>query len=295
MLQANFQGYAPTVTVEAPALVMNIGDKWDRSVMRVNQQAWVIRKNIRRNITRHIPQLMGYQEQPNQHIAIVGGGWSLKDPEVFEELRQLYFDGVKIVAINGAGKWLMERNIRPGTLICMDSRPVNVEFVKEPIPGCRYLLSSQCDPSMFDACEDRDVTIFHLHSENELAINKRLDSHYNGRWQKVPTAGTAGIVAPLIGRILGFRFQHLFGIDSCYAPDGAHHAYEQSWNDGEGSVPFQASSGRVFKCSAWQASQAQTFVEMISIYGDQINITVHGDGLIAHLLETAATSTDKKE
>jgi len=301
VLQASFVGYPPIVTIEEPALVMNAGDKWDRSVMRVNQSHWIIRKNIRHNIRRHIPQLAPCNPQPRTHIAIVGGGWSLNDPKTFEELRQLYFDGVKLVALNGAGRWLMERNMRPSIQICMDSRPQNVAFLEEPIPGCRYILSSQCDPAMFDICEDRDVTMFHLFTEDEEGarrpdpINRRLDAYYNGRWTKIPTAGTAGIVAPILCRALGFEFQHLFGVDSCYAPTGEHHAYSQSWNDGEGAVNFETSDGRVFKCSAWQASQAQTFIDMIHVYGNQIQISVHGAGLIAHLIETASTLVIPKE
>lgn len=304
MLEAVSQGYPPIVTVEEPALVMYPGDKWDRSVMRVNQSHWIIRKNIRQNIQRQLPQFTNFPAQPFQHIAIVGGGWSLKDPAVFEELRQLYFDGVKLVALNGAGKWLMERNMRPSVQICMDSRPQNVEFLREPIPQCRYLLASQCDPEMFDICEDRDVMIFHLWTEEQKdsrrpdPINKRLDSYYNGRWAKVPTAGTCGIVAPIMCRMLGFEFQHLFGVDSCNAPDGTHHAYPQSWNDNDGGVTFSTSDGRVFNCNAWQASQAQTFMDMIATFGNQIQISVHGDGLIAHLIKTAATiavQTETKE
>jgi len=298
MLNANSIGYAPIIShgkAEEPALIMNAGDRWDKTVMRVNQNAWRIRANIRNNIRRQIPQLAPHNPQPRQHIAIVGGGWSLNSPDVYEELRQLYFDGVKLVALNGAANWLIERNLRPSMHICMDSRPENVEFVRKEIPHCRYMLASQCDPSMFDACEDRDVTIFHLYTEDAPdarrpdPVNRRLDAYYRENWVKVPTAGTSGIVAPLICRILGFEFQHLFGVDSCYAPDGeSHHAYPQSMNDGEGAVNFVTSDGRVFKCSAWQASQAQTFIEMLSVYSRQMNISVHGDGLIAHLLKTAS-------
>ncbi len=304
MLQAASRGYAPTLSmgkVEEPALIMHIGDAWDKSVMRVNQSAWIIAKNIRHNITRQFPQFTAYDAQPYQHIAIVGGGWSLNDPKVYEELRQLYFEGTKLVALNGAGKWLMERNMRPSMMICMDSRPQNIEFLRDPIPNCKYLIASQCDPSMFDICEDRDTTIFHLYCDaddeekHSATINAHLDNFYNKRWTKVPTAGTAGICAPMMCRMLGFEFQHLFGIDSCYAPTGEHHAYPQSWNDDEGAVLFEASDGRVFRASAWQASQAQTFVEMISVHGNQIQMSVHGDGLIAHLLKIAATKSTLQE
>jgi hypothetical protein len=285
------RGYAPTISVEeAPELVMNVGDKWDRSVMRINQSEEVVLRNMRDNIARQLPQLTFMEGQPSQHLAIVGGGWSLNDPKVFQELREVYFEGAKLVALNGAGNWLMERNMRPSLQFVLDSRPENIEFIREPIPNCRYLLASQCDPSLFELCKDRDTTIFHLWNgaDETYPVHKVLDEYYNKRWTHVPTAGTVGIVAPMALRILGFSFFHLFGIDSCYAPDKVtHHAYPQALNDSEGSVPFE-SNGRVFNCSAWQASQAQTFIEMVGVYGDTMQFSVHGDGLIAHMLTEAA-------
>jgi hypothetical protein len=96
----------------------------------------------------------------------------------------------------------------------------------------------------------------------------------------------------MLCRILGFEFQHIFGVDSCYAPTGEHHAYPQALNDDEGSGTFKTSDGRVFRCSAWQASQAQTFMEMVQVYHKEIQISVHGDGLIAHLLTLASNTQE---
>lgn len=308
-----FQGYAPGVALapmDRPAakplreFTLVKGDKWDKSVMRINQHAWMIRRNIRRNIRLQLPQLAPYPPQPRERVCIVGGGWSLGVLEVFEELRQLYFSGAKLVALNGAADWLMKRNMRPSLHIVLDSRPENVEFVRTAIPKCRYMLASQCDPGLFDLCEDRDVTIFHLHNgvEKEPArradpINRRLDSYYMGRWTKLPTAGTVGVVALMLCRTIGFQFQHLFGIDSCYAPDGVtHHAYPQALNDSEGSAEFITAGERIFRCSAWQASQAQNMVDMIaSDWGQHLQLSVHGDGLIAHMLHEAAMQAETKE
>jgi len=258
--------------------------RWDSSVMKLNVETQVILDNISANILKQVPQHMPYGESP-QHYALVGGGWSLED--TFEELRDLYFGGVKLIALNGAGSWLMERNLKPSMQIVMDARPQNLTFVEKPIPGCRYFLASQTHPSLFDACEGRDVRIFHVISSLAEEERKILDEFYDKRWIQIPGAGTIGVVGIMLCRTLGFKFQHLFGFDSCYAPDGRHHAYAQKMNEGEGSAYFWC-AGRRFKCAAWQASQADNFLKVIKHHGDVLQLEIHGDGLLAHILKTGA-------
>jgi hypothetical protein len=303
--EVGINGYAPTMTI-GPAKTYDIGelpervgvleyksgDVFDKDVMRVNTKHWKLQANVRNNIKRFVPQMASHV--PNeQRVCIVGGGWSINRPEVMQELRDLYFDGAKIVALNGAANWLVERNIRPSMHIVMDARPCNTEFVKEPIKGCKYFLASQVDPGLFDLCEDRDTYIFHVHApDEEDAMSRRLDAHYMGRWTRVPPAGSVGIVGPILCRMLGFYKQDLFGIDSCCDPTtAAHHGYSQPWNDSETVADF-VSMGKRFKCTATMAAQAQTFIEMIAAFGQEIQMTVHGDGLIHHMVETALRESD---
>src|SRR5262245_55877767 len=92
-------------------LAMRPGQKWDANVMQLNTEAVQLQRNIRHSIRRHLPQVSIHPESP-QVIALVGGGWSLED--TYDELRRLHFEeGVKLVALNGAAKWLAERNLRP--------------------------------------------------------------------------------------------------------------------------------------------------------------------------------------
>lgn len=256
---------------------------WDRSKMKLNVSHETIHRNIETNIRRHLPQLALHDESP-EHIALVGGGWSLD--QTFEELRALYFRGVKLVALNGAANWLMARNLRPSMHIIMDAKPENAAFVQAPIPHCKYFLASQCDPSVFDACEGRDVRVFHVISTDGEEEREVLDKYYNRRWHIVPGAGTVGMVGLMMCRMLGFRFQHLFGIDSCSEPEtGAHHAYDQPWNNDDGARWFWC-AGRKFLCSGMQASQVGNFVDIVSAHGDKLELKVHGPGILAHILET---------
>lgn len=273
--------YPPSVAVEP--LPEDLKTVWDPSVMKLNVPEEQVADHIAANIKRPLKQMAIYA--PNdQHIAIVGGGWSLE--ETLDELRDLYHaKGVKIVALNGAGRWLYERNLKPSMQIILDARPENAEFVREPIPGCQYFIASQAHPDVFEAVAGRDVTIFHVVAEEDAETKAVLDEHYLGRWSQVPTAGTVGMVAIMMCRLLGFRFQHMFGVDSCYAPDGRHHSFAQPINDGEGAADFEY-AGKTFLCSAWQASQALTFVNLIKAWGSQVQLQIHGEGLLAFIIKS---------
>ena len=289
--EAGLVGYAPAMQI-IPGKPPPEDEKelWDASVMRVNVERERIVENIRHSITLQLPQLRPHAESPN-HIAIVGGGWSLD--ETYHDLRALYHDGVKLVALNGSAKWLMERNLRPSVHIMLDARPGNIAFVTEAVPHCQYFLASQCAPELFAAVADRNVTIFQAVPKEGDIETQLLDGYYGeGRWIRVPTAGTVGVTSLMVMRLLGFRYQHLFGLDSCFSPEGKHHAYAQAMNDRDGSGIFEI-AGRRFRCAAWQAAQAQNFMDMLSINGDHVQLAVYGDGMLAHILKTGATLMDE--
>lgn len=298
------QGYVVGLEVRPPAMppiemetanghiAIPAGEKWDASVMRVNTSHEAILGNIKSSIRRQLPVLYPHQDNP-QHIAIVGGGWSLED--TYEELRQLYFDGVKIIALNGSAKWLMERNLRPAMHVMLDARPENVDFVRDSIPHCKHFFASQCAPAVFDITEGRDVYLFHAIAEESKEEIDVLNEFYDSRWLRIPPAGTVGIVSILLMRYLGYRYQHLFGLDSCFSPrDQRQHAYSQPLNENDGSAIFKI-AGREFECTPALASQAKNFMDVLQTNGEFLNLEVHGDGMLAHILKTGANKLDKME
>ena len=70
----------------------------------------------------------------------------------------------------------------------------------------------------------------------------------------------------------------------------AHHAFPQKENDDAHVVRVKASgSDKVYLCHPWMASQAQEFINTIKHFGNEFELIVYGDGLLAHLLECGAT------
>ncbi len=279
--------------IVATSLPEGVGEPVDMvEGCRVNTPDEQIIENVKSSIRRQLPQFIPQRERPGE-IAIVGGGWSLDD--TFDELRSLCWEkGAPILAVNGAGRWLLERNLRAGAQMVLDARPQNAEFIVD-IPGCKYMIASTCHPDVFEACKGKETYIFHPVSTGTDEEKAVLNGFYNGRWTHVIGGSTAGLRAITLARMTGYRFIHLFGIDSCFSPEGRNHAYEQAWNiEGSGRMYWalnkrgKDTKGREFRCSTWQASQAQNFRDFIAHNGKFFRLHIHGDGLLAYMLRTGA-------
>lgn len=255
--------------------------------------------NIRHSIALGYPQVRPQAPQPDR-VCIVGGGPSLIDTE--QELVELYFEGAKVVTLNGAYAWCLARNIRPSAQIVLDARASNARFVNPPIPQCRYLLASQCAPETWAAVAGRpDVWIWHAMGDDN-AHRALLDEYYRGMWAATPGGTTVAMRAVALLRMLGFMRMDLFGIDSCWF-GSQHHAFAQPENESDRRYTFDVhptghpEMARRFVCSSWHVAQFQDFLQMVRINGHQFLLNIHGDGLLAYALAASAdvTVTEIKE
>jgi hypothetical protein len=249
--------------------------------------------HIRHSIRLGYPQVKPQAPQPDR-VVLVGGGPSLLD--TFDELRALYYEGAKLVTVNGSYQWCLERNLRPSAQILLDARASNARFVEPAVPNCRYLLASQCHPDTWRAVEGRDVWIWHAVGP-DAEVEAAMNAYYAGRWMSIghgPVGGTTvGIRAIALLRTLGFLRFDLFGFDSCYL-GGLGHAYAQPENAHDRPYRFAAhpaghpEQARVFYCAPWQAKQLEDFLQMIRAKGSDFLLNVHGDGLLAFALRSSA-------
>jgi hypothetical protein len=168
----------------------------------------------------------------------------------------------------------------------VDARPFNARFTKPVIPACKYLISSQCDPSVLEGLPKELTYLWHTGADH---IRADLDEAYS-TWWLIPGGSTVMLRAIPLLRLLGFKRFHLFGFDSCLSGD-AHHAYAQPENDSETVIPVTV-GGRTFRCHAWQVAQAQEFIDLVKFLGEEIELEVYGDGLINHIVRTGAQLSD---
>jgi hypothetical protein len=247
--------------------------------------------NIRHSIRLGYPQI---RPQPAQHdrVCLVGGGPSLES--TFDELRDLYFAGAKVVTVNGSYQWCLDRNIRPSAHVVLDARPENARFVNPAIPQCKYLIASQCAPETWAQMAGRpDVWIWHAVAGDNAILKPELDAYYLGQWMPTPGGTTVIMRALLLLRAIGFLRFDLFGVDSCFM-GGKHHAYEQKENDVDKPHPFVVQPtghpelARTFMCAGWHVKQLECFLQSIRLHGDKFLMNVHGDGLLAYALACSA-------
>lgn len=242
-------------------------------------------ENVKSSIRRGLPQVQPH-ELSDQVIAIVGGGPSLKDS--IEDLKEKHKNGMKVVSLNGTHDYLIENGIRPSVHVQVDGREFNARFVENWQEKTKYIIASQCHPKVFDNLKDAEVYIFHCPSE--VVPQRILSEYYFGNYYQVPGGSTVMLRAIPLMRMLGFKKMEIYGFDSCIM-DARHHAYIQEEND-KGPVTTVTVNDKKFLCFAWMYSQAQDFIDMVKAVGDEFELIVHGDGLIAHILESSANDLE---
>jgi hypothetical protein len=280
-----------TTTTAENADRLKVIDGIDLSVGTINTSDERLLANIAHSIRLGYPQLRPQGAQM-ERVCLVGGGPSLDD--TFDELRDLYFAGAKVVTVNGSYKWCIDRNIRPSAHIVLDARPENARFVQPAIPQCKYLIASQCAPETWAAVEGRpDVWIWHAVAPDNPSARPVLDAFYLGQWMPTPGGTTVVMRALSILTAIGYRRYDLFGVDSCVM-GSKHHAYAQPENDSDRARPVvvhptgHADRSRTFMCSGWHLAQLQDLLQHIRINGDRFLLRVHGDGLLAFALQSSA-------
>lgn len=235
--------------------------------------------NLSINIRRGLPQVLTSKELKDP-IIVAGGGWSLKSH--FDKLQSLYWQGRKVVAMNGSARWLIERGVKPTAVIHADARLRNACFFADlNIPDCDYYIASHCAPEIFDLLQGRDIYLYHsIGSEAGTAI---LDEYYNKNWVLSHGGPTVGLNALVLARQLGYPYQHLFGFDSCLSSEGVNHPYPQAIDEEANNLEVVLND-KTFRCEGWHLKQANNFHKLMHEHGRHFSLRIYGDGLLAHVM-----------
>jgi len=279
-LQMGVNSEPPSVSVKKLVPVPEI-------ICSVNEDTEKIRDNIRVNIQRGLPQVQPYETQWDKTVGIALGGPSLK--ETFPDLLEKRQNGMPVITVNGSHKYCMAGGLIPSGMIMLDSREFNNRFVYPLVKDCKYFISSQCHPSVFENLKDNKVWIWHCAGDENFDLLKEV---YGEEYYPIMGGATVALRAVHMLRMLGFCKFEMYGFDSCIM--GEHHAYEQPENDDE-QVLDVVVSGREFLCTAAHYHQAKEFVDMISKTGEHYDLAVHGDGLISHIIKNPDSLKIKEE
>jgi SAM-dependent methyltransferase len=262
----------------------------------LNEDIERVKENIRKNLDLGLQEVAPYQAQSTE-ICLLAGGPSLKEHE--SDVLQAAAAGVPIVTVNGTYKWCLDRGIKPAAMFMVDAREWNEKFLPEIVPGCKYIFSSQAAHEAVKKVPKEQAWLYHSNDNETLkeVFDAWCKEHrVNKEWYPVPGGSTVVSRALVALAMLGFRNIEVFGWDSCLKDD-EHHAYSQPENDGQVVVDIDL-GGRQFKCHPWMVIQAQEAPKLVRyILGTipDFNLCVRGDGLIAHMLNHAASRAGKED
>jgi len=256
---------------------------------RVNTTGEAVKTHILSALQRKLLVAQPHQRQDTE-VMLLGGGPSLAN--YWDDIKHKRDTGMPLITTNGTYNEALKRGIIPSAQVIVDARAFNSRFVVPHVDTCKYFLSSQCAPSVFDAAPAGHTILWHSVVNEELA--NFIDEHAGaGTWFPVPGGSTVMLRAFTLFRMLGYWRFHVYGFDSCLE-QGKHHAYDQAENDYEKVISVSV-GGRVFQCHVWMASQAQEFIDQVRMMGDEVKMIVYGDGLISHILKTGADLFDFDE
>jgi hypothetical protein len=213
-----------------------------------------------------------------------------------DEIKERRALGAKLITLNGAYNWCLERGLVPSAQIIVDAREFNQRFVEPVVDDCRYFIASQCHPRVFEHLPKDRTYIWHASATD---IKDLLDEQYE-TWFSVPGGSSVLLRAIPLLRTLGYHMFHLYGCDSCvmWSPDDLeqrHHAYPQPENDPGVALPTTLPDGKIFYAHPWMISQCHEMMELIGKMGDLFDLEIHGDGLLKHMLEVGASAGEPKE
>jgi len=254
----------------------------------INTDKDKIRNNIIENIQRTHPRVWPHKEQDTE-VIICAGGSSLLDH--FDEIHKKQQDGGKVIALANTAHILVENGIRPNAQILLDAKPRNAEFVVNGIETVCFI-ASQCDPSVFEKAEKTGNKIYLYHAVNNDAEFSYINDVENA-WIPIQGGNTITMRAIRLFTILGYSNFQIYGWDSCIMND-RHHAYPQPDADKQKIFCLEL-EGKKFQLTAWMLSQGLEFVNFVKNFCMKIELNVHGDGLISHIIKTGSLKVNIKE
>jgi len=258
--------------------------------MKMNTPAEVVFDQIRTNLGKGLKTLRPFAETPDQKVIVLGGGPSLND--YVDEIKEHKRNGAKIVTMNGTYAWAKEHDLWPVTQFMIDARKFNQRFIEPVSEDNLYIIASQCHPDLVDKLppERTYLSMCNLDPSSVDIYDELLGRMYdidNG-WFPVPGGSTVMLRCLPALQMLGFRDVEIYGFDSCIT-DADHHAYSQPENDipdGSDRVAIITVKEKEFVVEAWQLCQANEFIHCKYKLLRGMELKVHGNGLIAHCIET---------
>lgn len=271
---------------------------WTRGGVNTSQD--VVHDQIKENAKWEVEQLVPHGKgeatlRPgveNPKVIFLAGGPSLNDH--VDDIKAKRAMGYPLITVNNAFNWALDHGMQPSLQFMIDAREFNKRFVErfDEAPDCKFVIASQCHPSVFEMLPRDRTYMWHISLEDaDIELTNEIYGEIYKDWFPIPGGCSVTLRAMCALQTIGFRKLEMYGFDSCIM-DGEHHAYEQKENDRDDFIRLRVARGtkheREFLCEPFMAVQAREFQTLTKIYFQDLDLIVHGDGLIAHLIKTGA-------
>lgn len=227
----------------------------------------------------------------NGTLAVCGGGPSMAD--TIDELKELRRRGAYILSVNKTNDFLVDNGIVPDYHALLDPMDWVADYVKKPQARTKFLIASQCHRDVYRKLKGQNCYLWHCFCDF-YGVNYPspiLEKDYMHRdWISIPGPTTVGMRSVYLGQSMGFRYYHLFGMDSSMV-DGKLHAYEKAkpTDAKEGWYGFYTQAGeQKFYSNEHMARQVSDFDDMMDQFALLVkegrikapHFTVHGSGML---------------
>ncbi len=234
-------------------------------------------ENIKSALSRGLREVPACRQHEST-LAIAAGGPSLADTYT------LLKEQGHIAAVNGSLKFLLDKGIVPEFCGVLDSSPHMADVVVAD-PRVRYLIASNCDPSLFDKLLRAGCKVWLWHpTPGSIGSDegwKLLKEQQPTTWNMIAGGCTIGLRWVNIGYFLGYRSFHLHGLDSSFRDDQTH-AYADrrcgAWVDANA---LEMAGHRTSLNFLQQVTDCAAMIELFkgpSVEPTELNI--YGDGLL---------------
>jgi hypothetical protein len=206
------------------------------------------------------PSVKDRQGTKSGPLAVVGGG-----PSVLGYIDEIRGYGQNIWAINGTCSWLRNYGIDSVFFSC-DALP---QVVGQARGAKRAVIATQCDPEVFRALKDVDVTVFDA-THGEI----------------IGSGSTTATATPMTAAIMGYRPIVFYGCESSY-PENRTHAYIHEARDFEMIVKVNGQSYRTAPDFCKQAEELSALFRLERESGVQGNpvFMERSGGLLRAMIE----------
>lgn len=236
----------------------------------------IIRKNISSNI-RMIRNWYAACQQTDEKIILCSAGPSL-DPI---EIKKLYDEGKKIIAVKHALEPLQKVGVIPWAVILLDPRAHVEKFIDSIHPESLVFVASMVDPEVTERLLLKKLKVIGYHVA--VGANEQ-DFLSNGDFLIVGGSATSTRgISVLEG--LGFRNMELYGYDCSYhaKPDLQEKKENGTFKYEEVTLEVETYGENKIKRTFWTEGQFLAQLQEFRNYyfvKPNLNLNIHGDGMI---------------